>query len=157
MSRKRHPPTAQPSAISSRVPVIIYSIAAALALAGLADAVYLTVMDLTGQSAVCGGSAGCSQVLASKYSHIGRVPVAALGVLGYFAVFSCATFAAFGWMRARWYLTLAVGLMFLGTLWLLVVQAFFLHQFCRFCLASAAVTFLLAGIVVATAPSRSSR
>jgi uncharacterized membrane protein len=43
--------------------------------------------------------------------------------------------------------------MFATTLWLLYVQAFVLHAFCRYCLFSAAVTFLLAGIVVAIPPS----
>jgi uncharacterized membrane protein len=39
-----------------------------------------------------------------------------------------------------------------ATLWLLYVQAFVLHSFCRFCLFSAAITFLLMGLVVATPP-----
>jgi uncharacterized membrane protein len=40
--------------------------------------------------------------------------------------------------------------MFGVTVWLLYVQAFMLHAFCPFCLLSAALTFFLAGIVVAT-------
>lgn len=122
---------------------------ALLALAGLADALYLTVMHLTGQSVLCGGSINCSQVLASKYSHVGPIPTAAFGLIGYFTVFSCATFSAFGWVRARFWLAAVVGLMLIGTLWLLFVQAFLLHQYCRYCLLSAAITFLLAGIIVA--------
>jgi uncharacterized membrane protein len=43
--------------------------------------------------------------------------------------------------------------MFAMTLWLLYVQAFLLHAFCRYCLFSAAVTFLLTGIAVAIPPS----
>jgi uncharacterized membrane protein len=39
--------------------------------------------------------------------------------------------------------------MFATTLWLLYVQAFVLHAFCDYCLLSAAVTFTLAGLVVA--------
>jgi len=39
--------------------------------------------------------------------------------------------------------------MFLMTLWLLFVQAFRLHAFCRYCLFSAALVFLLTGLVVA--------
>jgi uncharacterized membrane protein len=30
------------------------------------------------------------------------------------------------------------------------VQAFLLHAFCRYCLFSAAITFLLTGLIVAT-------
>jgi uncharacterized membrane protein len=46
--------------------------------------------------------------------------------------------------------------MFATTLWLLYVQAFLLHAFCRYCLFSAAFTFLLAGLVVAGLPPRDS-
>jgi uncharacterized membrane protein len=42
--------------------------------------------------------------------------------------------------------------MFLATLWFLYVQAFLLHAYCRYCLFSAAITFLLTGLVIA-APS----
>lgn len=142
-------------ASSSRLVPIVYSLAAVLALAGLADAVYLTVLHLTGQSAVCGASAGCSQVLASKYAQIGPVPVASLGLLGYFTVFSLAIFAAFGYPFARKWVAWVVGLLFLGTLWFLYLQTFVLHAFCPFCLASAAVTFVLAGLMVATTPGKS--
>lgn len=140
--------------------IIVYLSAALLALIGLADAVYLTVLHMTGQSAVCGGLAGCSQVLMSKYAEIGSIPVAALGVLGYFTAFSCAIFAAFGYRRAHRFLALVVGVMFGATLWFLYVQAFLLHAFCPYCLTSAAVVFLLAGLVVAVPPAawlRSSR
>jgi uncharacterized membrane protein len=75
-------------------------------------------------------------------------------MLAYFSVFSFATFVAFGYGRARIFLTLTVGAMFLATLWLLYVQAFLLHAYCRYCLFSAAVTFLLTGIVIALPPSQ---
>jgi uncharacterized membrane protein len=145
-------PQAKQSALtrrSSRTQIVVYMFVALLALAGLADALYLTVMHLTGQSVLCGGSISCSQVLASKYAHVGPIPTAAFGLVGYFTVFSCATFSAFGWIGARFWLAVVVGLMLLGTLWLLFVQAFLLHQYCRYCLLSAAITFLLAGIIVA--------
>jgi uncharacterized membrane protein len=138
----------------SRAEIIVYSIAAVLALAGLADATYLTVQNLTGETAVCGGSPDCFRVLGSAYSHIGKLPVAALGVLAYFGVVSFATFAAFGYARARTFLVLLVWAMFAVTLWFLYVQSFLLHAFCRFCLFSAAIVFLLTGLVVATSPRR---
>jgi uncharacterized membrane protein len=137
----------------SRTRIIFYTVAAAISLAGLADATYLTVMYLSGETAVCGGSASCFQVLGSAYSRIGRIPVAALGALAYFGAFSFATFAAFGYTRVRMFFALIVCAMFATTLWLLYVQAFLLHAFCRYCLFSAAVTFLLAGIAVAVPPS----
>ena len=134
---------------SSRGSVVFHSIAAVISLIGLADAVYLSVQALTGETLVCGGSPDCFRVLGSSYARIGGIPIALFGALAYFTVFGFATFAAFGYNRARNLFSLTVGLMFAVTLWLLAVQAFILHAFCRFCLLSAAVTFLLAGLVVA--------
>ena len=133
----------------SRTRIVVYIIAAVITLAGLADATYLTVQFLTGQNVICGGSADCSKVLSSSYSHFGRFPVAGLGVLGYYTAFSLATYAAFGYLRAGKFFAWTVGAMFLATLWFLFVQMFLLHAFCRFCLFSAALVFLLTGLVVA--------
>jgi uncharacterized membrane protein len=134
----------------SRGRVILYSLAAFFCLLGLADATYLTVLALTGETAACGGQAGCSEVLASAYSKVAGIPVAMFGVAGYFTAFTFATFAGFDYLRARKFFALTVGALFAATLWLLYVQAFVLHSFCRYCLFSAAITFLLMGLVVAT-------
>ena len=146
----------QTETAGSRIRIILTTIGAVIALAGLADAVYLTVVAMTGETAACAGSTGCIEVLGSPYARIAGVPVAYLGVLGYFAAFGFATFAGFGSKRAQKLFALTVGAMFAMTLWLLYVQAFVLHAFCRYCLFSAAFTFLLAGLVVAGLPSPSS-
>ena len=75
--------------------VIVYAVVALISLAGLADATYLTVQNLAGETAICGGSADCFRVLGSVYSKIAGIPVAAIGAVAYFAVFTFATFAAF--------------------------------------------------------------
>jgi uncharacterized membrane protein len=136
-----------------RLQAIFYTVAALISMLGLAEATYLTVIYLSGETAVCGGSASCFQVLGSKYARIGAIPVAGLGALAYFGAFSFATFAAFGYRRAQNLFALLVAAMFAMTLWLLVVQAFLLHAFCRYCLFSAALIFLLTGLVVARPPS----
>jgi uncharacterized membrane protein len=87
--------------------------------------------------------------LGSSYAKIGPVPVSGLGALAYFSAFTFATFAGFGYSRARQFFTWTVIAMFCMTLWLLFVQAFRLHAFCRYCLFSAALVFLLTGLVVA--------
>ncbi len=133
-----------------RFQIILYSVAALLAVIGLAEATYLTVINLLGETAVCGGSPDCFRVLGSVYAKVGKIPVAALGALAYFTAFSFATFAAFGYARARTFFFAVVMAMFAATLWLLYVQAFLLHAFCRYCLFSAALIFLLAAIVVLT-------
>jgi uncharacterized membrane protein len=120
-----------------------YLIAALVSLIGLGDAIYLTVEHLTGQSLRCTIVSGCSEVLSSKYAQIGSVPLASVGALAYFTVFSLSILAAFGYRFARPLLTALVGVMFLTTLWLLYLQAFVIHHFCQYCLLSAAVTITL--------------
>ena len=140
---------------ASRFRTILYAAVAIVSVAGLADATYLTVQALTGETLSCGGSPDCFRVLGSSYAKVGGIPVAMLGALAYFSVFTFATFAAFGYARAPKFLALMVGMMFLASLWLLYVQAFLLHAYCRYCLFSAATTFLIAGLLIAVPPSQS--
>jgi uncharacterized membrane protein len=138
----------------SRFRTILYTIVAIVAVAGLADATYLTVQALTGETLTCGGSPDCFRVLGSSYAKLGGIPMAMLGALAYFTAFTFATFAAFGYPRAPKFLAWIAGGMFLMTLWLLYVQAFLLHAYCRYCLFSAAITFLIAGLLIAVPPSQ---
>lgn len=128
--------------------VAIYWIIALLALVGLADATFLTVAHLTGDDAVCGTLAGCSKVLGSSYSAIKGIPTAGFGAVAYFGVFSLAVLAVFRYASARGLLLLLVGFMLLATLYFLYLQAFVLHAYCPFCLGSAAITFMLAGLTL---------
>lgn len=123
---------------------------ALVALAGLADAVYLTAQHLSGQSVRCMVVTGCDEVLQSSYATLAfGVPVAAVGAAAYFAAFSLATLAAFGYDGARRLLTPLVAVMFLATLWFLYLQAFVIRAFCTYCLISAAVTTALTLLVLA--------
>ncbi|HVG38243.1 MAG TPA: vitamin K epoxide reductase family protein [Pyrinomonadaceae bacterium] len=116
-----------------------------LALAGLADAVYLTAEHLAGNTVQCTVVRGCEEVLSSPYATLpGGVPLAALGAAAYFTVFSLAVLALFQYPRAARLIPPLVGLMFIATLWLLYVQAFVLDKFCQYCLLSALVTTGLA-------------
>ena len=125
----------------------LYITAAIVSLVGLADAIYLTVEHVTGQSVRCTIVAGCSEVLSSQYAVVAGVPLAAIGAAAYFGVFSLATLAAFGYRVAGKLLTALVLAMFLVSLWLIYLQAFVIHAFCQFCLLSAAVTTALLIIV----------
>ncbi len=127
---------------------------AVVALLGLADATFLTVGHLTGDDAVCGSVLGCSTVLGSAYATMWGIPTAAFGAIAYFTVFSLAILAAFGYARMRELLVVVVGLMFAASLYFLYLQAFVLHAFCPFCLFSAAMTFLLAGLLLAFPATR---
>ncbi len=115
-----------------------------IALIGLADSIYLTALHLSGRSARCTILSGCSEVLSSSYAVVFGLPLAALGALAWFMVFSLGTLAAFGWLRLRLALEILAGLMLLVSVRLFLLQAFVLRAFCEFCLLSAAMTLLLA-------------
>jgi uncharacterized membrane protein len=121
---------------------------ALLSLIGLGDSIYLTVQHLTGASVRCTLISGCSEVLSSPYSHIGPVPLAAIGAVAYFAVFSLAVLGVSGYQAARRLLLIVIALMFLTTLWLLYLQAFVIRHFCQYCLLSAAMTIMLTVVSV---------
>ena len=133
---------------SSKRIVWFYLIAAIVSLIGLGDAIYLTIQDITGESLRCTIISGCSEVLSSKYAHVGPVPLAAIGAFAYFVFFSLAVLAAFGYGFLRPLLLILVSFMFLATLWLLYLQAFVIGHFCQYCLLSAAVTIILTVLVI---------
>src|SRR5438093_13511839 len=91
----------QTEVAGSRSRIILNAIAAFISLAGLAVAAYLAMAAMTGDTSIFGGSAGCIQVLGSPYARIAGIPLAVLGVGGYFAALTFATFAGFGYKRAR--------------------------------------------------------
>jgi len=128
---------------STRLHIVI----ALVSLLGLADAIYLTVEHITGESVRCTIVAGCSEVLSSSYSVMFGVPLAAIGAAAYFSVFSLSILAAFGYRIAGQLLIPLVGLMCITSLWLIYLQAFVIHHFCQYCLFSAAVTFALTILV----------
>ena len=128
---------------------MLYGLAAFVSLIGLADSIYLTVEHLSGRSVRCTIVSGCSEVLSSSYATVRGVPLAAIGAVGYFTVFSLATLAAFGYKGLGKVLLFIVSAMFLTTLWLLYLQAFVIRHFCQFCLLSALVTTALTILVIA--------
>lgn len=143
-----HSEAAAPARAQSRT-MMIYGLAMIVSLVGLGDSLYLTVQHLNGHSVKCTVTHGCSAVLSSSYSTLAGIPTAAFGVLAYFAAFSLATLAVFGYAWARTGLTLLVMPMLGMSLWLVSVQAFKLHAFCEFCLLSAAMTVTLTILAMA--------
>ena len=139
----------------ARRAAILYGLTAFISLVGLADSIYLTVEHLSGRSVRCTITSGCSEVLSSPYATVRGYPLAGLGALAYFAVFSLATLAAFGYKGMGKLLLLLVGAMFLTTLWLFYLQAFVIRHFCQFCLLSALVTTTLLVLVVLSQRTRS--
>jgi uncharacterized membrane protein len=122
-------------------------VAAVVACFGLVDSGYLTIKHLQGSYIRCGGD--CSAVLGSRYAEgVAGVPLAGFGAIAYMIVIVAAVFAARGSTFGRQILAVMATIMAFVTLWLLYLQAFVIHAFCKYCLASAAATFCLAGLVL---------
>jgi uncharacterized membrane protein len=121
-------------------------IAAIVAVIGLADSGYLTVKHLRGDYVRC--DSDCSAVLGSKYADINGVPIAGIGAVAYFAVLTAAVLAALGYAKARHVVALLAIPMALISLWLIYLQAFIIHSFCKYCLLSAAACITLAVLVL---------
>ena len=122
-------------------------LAAAIGCFGLLDSGYLTIKHLQGSYVRCDDD--CSAVLGSVYAEgIEGVPLAGFGAMAYITVIIAAVFAARGSAIARRVLAIMATSMALVSLWLIYLQAFVIHSFCKFCLASAAAAFALAGLVL---------
>jgi len=106
-----------------------------VAFLGMVDALYLTLMR--GQHVPCSVTGGCNEVLTSSYSEVFGVPLSEIGLVFYFTVFCLAVLHVFEIARlvnGIFWLTLPG---FLITVVLLYLQAFVIHHFCQYCLASA--------------------
>lgn len=125
----------------------LYAVAALLALIGLADALYLTIEHVTGQSVRCTILSGCSAVLSSPYAVVRGVPLAAIGAAAYFSVFSLAILTLFGYPKVSGLLLGLVLAMFAVSLWLVYLQAFVIREFCQYCLFSALITTTILVVV----------
>lgn len=147
MATHAYPELTVPAASARRATFFMFA-TAALSLVGLADALYLTALHLSGATARCTVLTGCSEVLGSPYATVGGgVPLALLGACAYFSVFSLSILVAFGYRFAVTPLVALVWLMCGVSLLLVGVQAFVIRAFCEFCLLSACVTFLLTVLI----------
>jgi len=122
-----------------------------LAFIGMVDALYLSIKRNAGPIP-CHVTHGCTDVLTSKYSAIGPVPLSWVGLAFYVTILSLVVFKFFEDGRqplsfplpAIFYLTgagLVISALLVG------IQAFILKAFCEYCLLSAALVltmFLLA-------------
>ena len=130
--------TTKPSARSS--PNKRQSAICLLAALGSIDALYLTLIKVTGAKAACAGMGDCEAVNASIYSEIAGVPVAALGLIMYTII------GILAWLEAHRpavteKLQLAVfGIAFAGmivSVWLTYVAIEILQAICPYCVISA--------------------
>lgn len=124
--------------------------ASIVALVGLTDAVYLTIHHFTAEAVPCGAEFDCGAVLSSSYAEIAGIPLAAFGAAAYFTAFSLALLTAFG-NRGLWkiYGVQATSMAVVSG-YLIYVQYFLIHAWCQYCLISAAISFTLFLIYIAS-------
>ena len=117
----------------------LYRISVILVVIGLLVSIYMTIYKITSNNAMCLGSGDCSTVNASRYAEVYGIPVATIGIAGYFAI-----------LMAHWYerrdkffekngpmLIFGLALTgFLFTVYLIYVESALLHALCPFCLTS---------------------
>ena len=122
-------------------------IAALVGCIGLLDSGYLTIKHLQGSFIRCGDE--CSAVLGSRYAEgVAGVPLAGFGAMAYLTVIISALFAAAGSPLGRRVLGVTALTMAVFSLWLIYLQAYVIHAFCKYCLASAAASFTLAALAL---------
>ncbi|MFN2221727.1 MAG: vitamin K epoxide reductase family protein [Chloroflexota bacterium] len=127
-----------------------------IAILGIGVAAYLAYVEVAQVTAVCGPVGHCNLVQSSAYARILGVPIAILGVISYVAVIGL------------WYVELLakqdaqktaariglIGLTVFGTLfsiYLTLLELFFIRAVCAWCLSSAVLTTIL--MVMAVRPA----
>jgi uncharacterized membrane protein len=109
------------------------AVAAAVALAGVSVAAYLTWAHYSNSTVVCVQGGGCETVQHSSYAEIAGVPVALLGLVSYSAVLVLVLYDS---ANAR---LAAATLAFIGMLfsaYLLALQLFVIHALCIWCVTN---------------------
>jgi uncharacterized membrane protein len=115
---------------------------AALSLAGIAVAGYLTWVHYADLEPICaGGSGGCEKVQSSHYAELAGVPVALLGLIGYGAILASLALPGEAGRFAGALLALA-GFGF--SAWLTYAELFEIDAICQWCVASALIMTALA-------------
>jgi uncharacterized membrane protein len=117
-----------------------------LAILGLLVSIYMTIYKLTNNEAMCIGNGGCSVVNASRYSEVGGIPVALVGVGGYLAILALLFLERRpGFFQENGIMMLfGVSLIgFLFTLYLIFVEIRLIHALCPFCLTSQTVMTII--------------
>lgn len=119
----------------------------ALALAGMGVSAYLTSLHYADRPPVCAGLGSCATVQQSAYSEMAGIPVALLGLGAY--AFIAVMLAA----RERWPLadTGLLAASFVGVLYsayLTWIELAVLHAVCLWCVASAVIITLIAGLAL---------
>jgi uncharacterized membrane protein len=119
---------------------------AVLAVAGLAIATYLTYVHYADVKPFCvSGGGGCEKVQTSDYAKLAGIPVAVLGLIGYLAILASL------WVRGDTGRLAGAVFALAGfgfSAYLTYRELYTIDAICQWCVASAVVMTLLAGLCV---------
>ena len=119
---------------------------AALSLAGVAIAAYLTYVHYGDVEAFCvAGGGGCEKVQTSEYAELAGIPVAVLGLIGYLLIFASLWVPGENGAMAGAVLALSG---FVFSAYLTYRELFTIDAICQWCVASAVVMTALAALTV---------
>jgi uncharacterized membrane protein len=118
----------------------------AIAALGVAIATYLVYVHYAGIEPICAaGGGGCHKVQTSDFAELAGVPVALLGLIGYVLILgSLLVRGDAGLLSAA---VLALG-GFGFSMYLTYRELFTIHAICQWCVASAVLMTVLAGLTV---------
>ena len=151
---------------ATRAPVVESRLAEwlvpALSAVGLLVAIYLTIIELSGDPAVCGPVGDCNAVQQSPYAFLfGVLPIGMLGVVGYAALILLWAAARLLPARGLDLARLALfGLSALGTLfsiYLTFLEPFVIGATCAWCLTSAVLMTVLLWLTLDPARAAAAR
>jgi uncharacterized membrane protein/thiol-disulfide isomerase/thioredoxin len=128
-----------------------------LSVVGMGVAAYLSFVEVTGQSAVCGPVGDCNAVQQSPYARLfGILPVGMLGLFGYAAILAAWSLGRRGppaardsALRFRWAMAFAATAF---SVYLTFLEPFVIGATCMWCITSAVVIAVL--LLVTTAELR---
>jgi uncharacterized membrane protein len=118
-----------------------------LALAGLAVAAYLAVVERSGSEAVCGPVGNCNAVQQSEWARVLGIHIGVIGVAGYALVLAAWAVARFAdrlpadWARVALFAGAGVGTGF--SIYLTFLEPFVIGATCLWCLSSAVIVTVL--------------
>lgn len=119
-----------------------------LTVVGMGVAAYLSFVEVTGQSAVCGPVGDCNAVQQSPYAHLfGILPVGVLGLVGYAAILAAWGLERGGprvarrpTLRLRWAMAFGATAF---SVYLTFLEPFVIGATCMWCITSSVVVALL--------------
>lgn len=117
-----------------------------LAFVGVADSAYLAQNKIEGTPLICNiqNLDGCNIVANSQYSELFGIPLSVYGVLFYGVLFVLAALELVLFdklLRRALQVAAVVGV--IASLYFMVLQIFFIGAYCIYCIASAAIAFLV--------------